>query len=543
MNKMKNIILNKKIIGIVFFTFGLPVLLWAATYTMQEASYLLQVGMDLQNINDTRTNRIVYHSYNSIDPDFGRIEGNRPEKDDAYSELLIITPRTVYLLKDGYDDPRTAGERVDRQKAKLKEWNVKRQAMRDLIALEIQKKFYEKRVGSYGPDSYLIGNFIDYILRRDDPTYRLLYKASLELKSKVIEYEKNFGAGSPEARQARKRLEANKSKMKAWVEELRTELTQNAILNYSGDLAERPPLPSKDNNQVTSKEDEDEEVASPNPSNKPIPPSAPSEGKGLFKRVVAPIPLKFGSYFLNAPDGVPDYIAITSPGADFPEYQAVASKKENTVKDNFNDLFKNVRKRILQRYVNQFFEYMYNSTHYGAIVKRRWVKDEPLCRFQNLDDAIKANEVEVNDSIHSEDDVPPAPVKDAKKISSKEEEDDVETKSLYNRVDILSPDHTMYSAIDCDGEGATRTFIVYEYKGLSWTGIYKDVPNVISIFNNRDPEIQAVIGKMVLSASQGDPSIVAEFKRKENEIQQSIKASIDKAEEVTRFRLKDQPRY
>ena len=518
----------KILIGLMIIS---PFILWASFQVLNYSINTLQQEILFTKLNDISSPRIVYHSYDDTNPELGRIQESSPVLDNSYSELLIITPKTVFLLKDGFDDFRKIEEKKKDRANKLNEWNKNRLAIKELVALEIQRRFYEKRIGPYTSDVYQYDNLIDKILREKDPQYRILNRKTEVSRSNFFNTVTNFGVNSVEARNAKKQYLDNKEEMKLWVEQLRNQLASNASseLSTTGKKTQSPQSSETTNAQKNSEPQN-------NPiKNEPEKISPEIEGKGLFKRIDILSELKYKGIFTNKPDGVPDYIAITNPGEIVINYFSTSNNTENPVKENFNELYQNVRKRHIQRFVNQYYEYLFNPNLYGATIEKKWVTDDPLCRFGGGVD--EADQAKIK---NLETKTTPENLTDNTKNTSTNPTN-VKGKFLYNRVDIVSLDLVSYTAIDCEGNGNTRTFLIHEFKGLSWFG-RRDMPNIISIFNNQDPEIQLIISKLVSAASQGSPEYLNDFKKNQVNIINSIQESIARAEGLTTLKLKLQPK-
>ncbi len=184
-----------------------------------------------------------------------------------------------------------------------------------------------------------------------------------------------------------------------------------------------------------------------------------------------------GDLWLNKIDGKPDYIRVTDRRVEvlknFDEVKAVAEAKKETkaetatdgkgeskdfVEKNFGSFFTSVRNALLKKHVMIFRQLMRDRRESGLIVDRY-----PLPKPTYIG----------------------APQVQKFGIS-------VVGKTI---------DEKVYYAEDADGDGITETFYVDIPDGFSWG--YNAGPNIIFINNNKQKEIQDIIGNLTRDAYYG----------------------------------------
>lgn len=160
--------------------------------------------------------------------------------------------------------------------------------------------------------------------------------------------------------------------------------------------------------------------------------------------------------WVNRIDSTPNAVYITERRIDI-----MKSFDEKIVTDKFGASYKRVRDAFLKRHVDTFKQLMRNRKESGLIVERK-----PL----------------------------PKPLYiNAPKTETK----------YTTRVVAKTLDERIYYAEDADGDGITETFTVHLPDGFDW-GIDSG-PNIIIILDNKQKDIEAVIGKLATEAYNGTP--------------------------------------
>lgn len=168
----------------------------------------------------------------------------------------------------------------------------------------------------------------------------------------------------------------------------------------------------------------------------------------------------------------------------------VKSEKDFVAK-NFQSLYINVRNEFLKKHVRIFKQLMIDRNKSGLHVER---KPLPKPFFVGVKDNIPTKY-----SIHAS---------------------------------VKTIDEKFYFVEDADGDGITETFTVNIPDGFNWG--YKSGPNIIFIYNNREKDIEEIIGSLASDAYHGTDEEAQAIKDdmkgtfpKEND-PQSVKRWIDK---------------
>ncbi|HQO01953.1 MAG TPA: hypothetical protein PLI62_06765 [Spirochaetota bacterium] len=161
-----------------------------------------------------------------------------------------------------------------------------------------------------------------------------------------------------------------------------------------------------------------------------------------------------GNLSLNEINGKPDFIRITDR-----RIEVMKKVNEDFVTQNFGKFYTNVRDEFLTKHITLFRNLMIGRADSNIIVTRT-----PLPRLTKLGGAVE------------------------------------ETKFAIT-VSARSRDEKIYYAEDADGDGITETLTVNINDGFHWG--FKSGPNIIFIYQNKDPEIQKLIGNLTKDAYFG----------------------------------------
>ena len=154
----------------------------------------------------------------------------------------------------------------------------------------------------------------------------------------------------------------------------------------------------------------------------------------------------------NTIDSKPDYIRITDRRVEI-----LRNENQDFVTKNFGDFYLKIRNSFIQKHVNIFKTLLITRKESGLHVKK----------------------------------IP---------IPKRLGDTSSETKFVTS-VTAKTVDEKLYYAEDADGDGITETFFVNIPDGFNWG--YKSGPNILCIYNNQDPEIQKIIGKITHEAYHG----------------------------------------
>ena len=477
-----------------------PLFLWASLSLKYYELVHVQPEMEFDSINDLNTEWIVFHSFNDLDPAYGYLPRLDHNRDQAFAELLIIRPKKVYLIKDGFEDRAKLKARKEEYKKLISLWGRQRRAQRNLIQFSQEQIKVEQQAGRHSPDYARLGNLIKRTLYREDKFLNPLRTKIEKAKQKLRLSKKYLGKSSSEYKKYEEELDKLQEEFDKRENTLTKDLRERAIGAWEG-----PLFPYKENEDAKQSDGAEKETA--------------ATGAGhlaFFTDEPAPPSMRGAKLYRNTPDGFPDYVAIGLPGKRRPFFQRVDSDKESWVKENLGSFYKSVRNKHVQRYADQYKQLLLRPYKSNARIEGSYVKGDPLCKLEKYETLPQAVAKEQAQDTQAK----------AKGSGAAEE-----SSSFYGRIDIYSNQGTHYTAIDCGGDGVVETFLVYELGALYW-GSRRQIPNTVSIFNNRDPEIQAIIGELIEIQKKGDPEIFSDFKNKEQEIQKSIEGNIKKAEQL-----------
>ncbi len=157
--------------------------------------------------------------------------------------------------------------------------------------------------------------------------------------------------------------------------------------------------------------------------------------------------------WVNKIDSKPDYVQITDRRVEL-----MRNVSQEFVDQNFGTFYTEIRSSFIKKHVDIFKSLMIDRRDSGLFVERK-----PLPK--RLYDT--------------------GPTKYSTTVTGK------------------TIDEKIYSAEDADGDGITETFTVTIPDGFHWG--YKSGPNIIFIYNNKQKDIEGLIGKLAHEAYYGTP--------------------------------------
>ena len=491
------------------------IVLYSAQLNNYEIRHL-QDEITFNNVSDTKKARVVYHSFVEMSSDEKTLEGLNHKKDQGIAELFIITDEKVYLLKDGYESPTDLKSRKAKHSDKVSKWTRQRDVLRQLYDLEKERLRYLNKVGDHSPDYARISNLISLNFRRNDPTLKDLYQRSEWSRRYLVNLQKKANPGSPEYQIQEKEYKTLRLQAEKREKFLKQELYRRVLayskeyqyLEHAGQIEK--PKAQKEAKQAV-------EEAGNEANAKDI------RKLGIFSWLTKPPRIEEAKFYRNMPDGFPDYLSITSPGQRRPSLQRTDSENDNWVKQNMVNLYKKVRNSHLKRYANRYRELLLDPHKYNARITTSMAKSDHLCKLRKRTRSA-AREV-IGERIEK--------VKE-EAAQAKAEKKTRTLKSLFRRIDIYARRGTHYTALDCDQNGITETFLVSELDFFHWK--IQGMPNAISIYNNTDPEVQEIIGHLVQLAIRGDERVGTDLQKNQEKITKSVQEYI-KIEETIQSQL------
>ena len=484
MSRLKSIIA-------VCFTAGLLVLFASEMRAIENQGlpYLrfFQIPIMIRNLTDLENDRVVFHSFNVVDEKGRWIHTSSPELDNSLSTLLVIRSDKVYILRDGYENPEVLQEAKKAFWVDELAWQNQKIMIRKFQELYADVSRLETQGGPGHPQTQQAQRNIDVFLAEYDTEYRgLLARHEIE-KRKLYSHRINFGIASPEYQAQKKVLAAVDVKVK----ERNKNLRQSLI--------------------ALGKAHESEAQAQPDTSIE------------ILKR---PPPFERQSFYVNAVDGTPDYVLVGDRNGRVPDLERLDVEERQWVQQNFADFYKTVRDAHLKRYINQYKDLISRPTKYNARV--RITRHVLLKNFLTGEAADRKNTTVAADMQEGN-------ITEVKEEVPAGEEDTARTVEFL-RVDAVGNDGTIYTVIDADGNGITETFLVKEPGTFHW-GTVK-APNVVSIFNNREPEVEKLIGDLVAFARRGGDESEMNLVQKKAELQKEVLDCIQQEENISRVNFK-----
>jgi hypothetical protein len=144
---------------------------------------------------------------------------------------------------------------------------------------------------------------------------------------------------------------------------------------------------------------------------------------------------------------------------DKPGKTGTVKSEKDFVAKNFQKLYINVRNEFLKKHVRIFKKLLVDRIKSGLFVERK-------------------------------------PLPKSLYVGAK----DVPTK-YYTWASVKTLDEKIYYAEDADGDGITETFTVHIPDGFNWG--YQSGPNIIFIYNNKEKDIEEIIGSLTSDAYHG----------------------------------------
>ncbi len=511
---------------ILFLLFFFSALLLASLRLERYEMSHLQPSMSFKNIGNLSDERISFHSFRATNPANKNPSANvNYAKDDEFAELLVITPKKVFLLKDGFEEPIQLKNRVSIYREQVFKYNQRKKNLKELTKLGKQKAKVSIQGGERSPEYMHLDNKITIVIRRGDEQTLAMYTKVKESKQLLREALISSGKTSLRYKNQKKIVTSLETQLEQRENAIKDILNQRSLANmgsFYSSTSSHTLNSGGTKATAKTKATEGGELAVP---------SSPTENENIYAVLQPPPPfvdIKHANLHRNSPDGYPDYVIISDTGEERPSFRNVDMAGKTSVKDNFSSLYKTVRNRHIQRYTNQFRELFFRPVKFGAHVKTSTNIRDPLCRIEK---GSSTGTDAVADKAKEE-------VTSSEKETQKEKEGEIITKNTKNllslkvRIDIYSREGTHYTALDCDRNGITETFLVYESDGFHWN--VKDMPNTISIYNNNDPEVEAMIKDLVQIEGEGDPSVLEDFKKKQTDIQKSLLEKIKGNEKISR---------
>lgn len=460
----------------------------------QGLNYLryFQLPIMIRNLTDLDQDRVVFHSFNVVDKEGRWIRTSSPDMDNSLSTLLVIRNDRLYIIRDGYENPELLQEAKKAFWVDELAWQNQKLMIRNYQDLKKRRDYLLETAGPGKLQTRQAERNIQVFLTEHDPEFRRLTNQQEIEKRKLYSHKINFGSASPEYRAQQKVLEAVSKQVQEREKQLRESLDVLGSPESEGDKA----------------------------------------SINLVKR---PPPFERQSFYVNAVDGTPDYVQVGHKNGRVPDLERLDTDERKWVSENFTDFYKTVRDAHLNRYINQFKDLISQPTRFNArVVVTRHVLLDNFLKGQRADrkgTAIDPNLQEGN-------------ITEVKEEQPAEDETSGKRTVEFLRVDAAGNDGTMYTAIDADGDGVTETFLVKAPGGFNW-GTEK-APNVISIFNNREPEVEKLIGGLVKFARHGGDESEQQLVNRKNELQTEVLNCIKQEENIARIAFKvnkDQPVY
>ena len=426
---------------------------------------LFQHSMELSNINQLNLDRIVFHSFNMLDNDDQWISGADYQRDNSQATLLVITDERVYLLKDGYEPPELLTERKRTYWNRQQDWEQETRMILYLSERQREVERLRRYLAPTHPSIIRLQNDIISHMRHHDPILRTEYGNLVRARGYLGQLERQYGTYSAEYARQRDLIKELEEKV-----QVREALIRNVVrrkLTEDQNQAAGTATPAAD----ASSGSEPEEMQL-------------SERPPLFKDY---------NFYVNRLDGAPDYLMIANARLRTVNVENIDMPEEEAwVSTNFTEFYKRLRDRHIRRFVSQYTDLLSEPEQFNARI------------FRNR--AILSYAREGGES-HTT--APGSAEQGAATDAAAPSESGGEDVLWYRRVDIIANDGTHYTAIDADGDRITETFLVSEAGGFNWGR--PELPNVIAIYNNREPEVQELIKSLVEIAFRGTEEKLTEY--------------------------------
>ena len=482
---------NKKLLLVLSLLF-LPFILWSSGGWLKYKIIHLQPQISFETVSNIDDPIVVFHSFNEIKANTSFLKGLNYRIDQSFAELFIITKKKMYLIKDGYEDPTILKFKKDLYIKKYSVWGDQRNNLKHLLELELQRKSFKEKVGEFSLYYTLVDNLIDFILRTKDKKLRNLYFNIEEGKLHLKILEKNYGKQAKEYKR-------KQDEVKNWQQEFR-----ERIIALRKETSERVKEDNEVSNSPATKEGAKQEKQTQ---------ISDQDADAFYAERPRPPKLRDANFFSNEADGSPDYVAIGERGISTIEFQSTDNKQKNWVKENFSNFYKNIRNKHITRFTTQYKALLLKPIKYSARVVLSDAKHDPLCQLE------KNTEIK------------PSQLKVVKPVEIKKEE--AQNSTPFRRIDVFSKEGVHFTAIDCEDDGITETFLVNDGSKFQWFA--RGMPNLISIYNNKDPEINSLISDLVSIKLRGDPDIFEEFKTNEKSVEKEIEKQIEEEDKITKI--------
>ena len=475
----------------------------------------LQPEMDMFRIRGLSKPNVVYHSFDAYNNLGQKIAGSSSEKDTKIAEMFIITQEKIYLIKDGYEPKQILQKRKKKYLKKVARWQEQRETLRKLFDIERKKRKFIQYSHKGHPEYIYLNNLLKTVLRDHYSDFRSLVTRSTIEKEHLRKVQKRYGVYTPEYKRQKEIAQRWEAKRNERERELMDLVENNISKEFaSAPFSDPPPAISQEGKGA-------EESTSSEPSFSWLPRPPPMEDAGLYK---------------NALDSDPDFVAVSLPGEPDPHFLKEDLGEEQWVKENFGNFYKELRNRHVHLYVQIYKKLVLDALNSDAKLKIGSAEKDPLCKLEKKADVFPQNEDEPSPNTN----LKPQRIKDqnidSKKIEGTPSSASVESEQpVTRRVDISSREGDRYTALDCDQDGITETFLVHSPTGFHW--YQRGMPNVVSIFNNKDPEIQEMIQGLVKLVSQGSEEIREQIQKDLERNLRHANGIIQRFKEVNRVRL------
>ncbi len=490
----------------------------------------------LKNINILNEERVVFHSYRVSKGKDQWLKTSNDEKDNEQATLLVITKDTTYLLKDGYEERFALSERRQNYWKKFERWQKQRKMLAELSLLKKERERKEPFLRRNHPEMVNIYNAAWQALYQNDEELQFTIHNSRRSEAQLLRIGQRYGYTSPEYEQQKQVVEKWNRQAKEREKKLWT-LAQwkNAPRELpAAKLSATESSVTQESSQAAANSDRQ---AAPDPSN--LSQQSDSADTVLLSPPTAQEKI---AIYQNRIDGRPDRAVIATAGEREALFQLTDSPITDAMEMQFGDFYRAVRDRHIQRYVNQYREIILAPKKYNSSIKTdRRLSTAASCGVEAqagysspVSDSSGPGSLgsDSSEAVSSRSGSSESEVADKTSLNASGQQ---MQKNMHYRVDILSNDETRYIAEDCNGDGITETFLVQESEKFHW-GV-ADMPNAVLIYNNRDPQVQKLIGDLVKWVFEGNRDLLARFKENQKQVLESVEKNIEKKERIGKQRF------
>ncbi|MBE7412196.1 MAG: hypothetical protein L6Q54_12300 [Leptospiraceae bacterium] len=416
-----------------------------------------QSSPNFHNITDFSIDRLAFHYSNQLDSKNRPLKTAVLSKDTSESTLLVIKDGEIYLLKDGYDDIVDVKRKRDEYNEKLRNYAERVQFIREFEELDIQRTKRAGQVTSFGKS----------LEEYDDMIYKLLYRYDSILRNLNISLRqreedeqvqlRSAGLNSFAHKQAKQKTEEARTKHKD-----RLEFLKSALRNHDKpDAKEKLP-------EVKFPGNEDDQ-----------------------------------DFFTVQTDGNPDYIAFARTHG-VPDFMKIDKDGRNFVQTNYGKMFTELRTKLIQSHIDK---YKFLLTHLNVTNSTFFVENLPVQNKQ-----IEATNSEPQSVEPKSEKAAETGKQEPLKKQTEPAKSEVAVKEgRGKRLTLVGGDSTRYILIDADGDGQTESFYVQNNDiKFRWD---KEVPNIISIQNCKDPAILGLIKDLLSHSITGEFGNIDESKK------------------------------